>query len=195
MNRRLLQVVTAVLGIIPLATGLLGLTGVNDPLYAPVSTPHRIVLDTNLGFFSGAGTRPGAAVDRSIDRAEDKRLSRVVGDAVRGWDRQAALDRLYGHSAHPVHLLHPVGDRRRPGVHLLAAACGAGRTGCELRQGCVLTPRSRRRFLRALSFTTACEHGRRRWLQPAAVECFSPADSAPTTSCRSRSPPNDYLVS
>jgi hypothetical protein len=53
MSRRILQAVTAILGIVPVVTGLIGLRGVDDPLYAPVSTPHTIVLDTNLRFFGG----------------------------------------------------------------------------------------------------------------------------------------------
>jgi uncharacterized protein DUF4345 len=72
MNRRLLQLVTAVVGIIPVATGLLGLTGVNDPLYAPVSTPHRIVLDSNLGFFSGVWLALGLALLWTVPSIEKK---------------------------------------------------------------------------------------------------------------------------
>ena len=53
MSRTAIQVVTGVLGIVPVVTGLMGLRGLNDPLYGPVSTPHAILLDTNLRFFSG----------------------------------------------------------------------------------------------------------------------------------------------
>jgi hypothetical protein len=49
----MLQAVTTVLGLIPVTTGLIGLRGLDDPVYAPVSTPHAILLDTNLRFFSG----------------------------------------------------------------------------------------------------------------------------------------------
>ncbi len=62
VSRTALQVVTAVLGIIPVVTGLIGLRGVNDPLYAPVSTPHAILLDTNLRFFSGLWLGLGLAL-------------------------------------------------------------------------------------------------------------------------------------
>jgi hypothetical protein len=62
MRRRVLQVVTAVLSIIPVATGLIGLAGLRDPLYAPVSTPHAILLDTNLRFFSGMWLGLGLAL-------------------------------------------------------------------------------------------------------------------------------------
>jgi hypothetical protein len=55
-------VVSAVLGIIPVATGLIGLRGLEDPLYAPVTTPHAILLDTNLRFFSGLWLGLGVAL-------------------------------------------------------------------------------------------------------------------------------------
>jgi hypothetical protein len=57
-----LQVVTAALGIIPVGTGLIGFRGVNDPLYSPVSTPHVVLLDTNLRFFSGVWLGLGLAL-------------------------------------------------------------------------------------------------------------------------------------
>ena len=62
MNRTVLQVLTAILGIVPVVTGLIGLLGLNDPLYAPVSTPHAILLDTNLRFFSGLWLGLGLAL-------------------------------------------------------------------------------------------------------------------------------------
>ena len=50
MSRRALQIVTGLLGAIPIATGLIGLLGVRDPLLVrcvPIS------LDSNLRFYSG----------------------------------------------------------------------------------------------------------------------------------------------
>jgi hypothetical protein len=70
-SRRALQVASAVLGIIPVVTGLIGLRGLEDPLYAPVTTPHAILLDTNLRFFSGLWLGLGVALlwlIPSIDR-------------------------------------------------------------------------------------------------------------------------------
>jgi hypothetical protein len=61
-SRRALQVFSAVLGIIPVVTGLIGLRGLEDPLYAPVTTPHAILLDTNLRFFSGLWLGLGVAL-------------------------------------------------------------------------------------------------------------------------------------
>jgi hypothetical protein len=34
MSRRYLQIVSAVLGMIPVVTGIIGMTGVRDPFYA-----------------------------------------------------------------------------------------------------------------------------------------------------------------
>jgi hypothetical protein len=83
MSKRALQVVSAVLGIIPVVTGLIGLRGLSDPLYAPVSTPHAILLDTNLRFFSGLWLGLGLALlwlIPSIDRQTT--LFRVIWGAI-----------------------------------------------------------------------------------------------------------------
>jgi uncharacterized protein DUF4345 len=61
-SRRALQIVSAVLGVVPVVTGLIGLRGVNDPLYAPVNSPHVVLLDTNLRFFSGLWLGLGLAL-------------------------------------------------------------------------------------------------------------------------------------
>jgi hypothetical protein len=53
MNRTALQIVSAALALVPVVTGLIGLRGINDPVYAPVSSPHAVLLDSNLRFFSG----------------------------------------------------------------------------------------------------------------------------------------------
>ncbi|MFM7331576.1 MAG: DUF4345 domain-containing protein [Brachymonas sp.] len=54
MNLRILQIATAVLGLIPILTGLVGLMGVADPLYVREGVPATAkALDSNLRFFSG----------------------------------------------------------------------------------------------------------------------------------------------
>jgi len=53
MSRSALQIVSAILALVPVVTGVIGLRGINDPVYAPVSSPQAILLDTNLRFFSG----------------------------------------------------------------------------------------------------------------------------------------------
>ena len=53
MSKRALQIVTGLLGVVPVVTGLLGLMGVADPFYVAVGVPPIVVLDTNLRFYSG----------------------------------------------------------------------------------------------------------------------------------------------
>jgi hypothetical protein len=53
MSRRALQIVVGLLGIIPLAAGLLGLlAGVEDPRYGG-GVPSLVVLDSNIRFHAG----------------------------------------------------------------------------------------------------------------------------------------------
>lgn len=130
VGRTALQVATAVLGIIPVVTGLIGLRGVNDPLYAPVSTPHAVLLDTNLRFFSGLWLGLGLALLAGpVHRATDDAVSRDLGRHLRRWDRPSVFDGLSGHSARAVCRLHIVGNRRCAAVHLLAAPSGASGLG------------------------------------------------------------------
>src|SRR5262245_2819702 len=60
MSRRALQIVTAVLGVIPLATGSIGLLGLRDPLYLRCGVP--VGLDSNLRFYSGLWLGLGIAM-------------------------------------------------------------------------------------------------------------------------------------
>jgi Domain of unknown function (DUF4345) len=53
MSRRYLQIVSAVLGTIPVVTGIIGMPGVRDPFYASAILQPSPVLDSNLRFFSG----------------------------------------------------------------------------------------------------------------------------------------------
>jgi len=62
MNKVSLQIVTALVGIIPIATGVLGLMGVNDPLYVAAGVPRVLLLDTNLRFYSGVWIGLGFAL-------------------------------------------------------------------------------------------------------------------------------------
>lgn len=70
MSKRSLQIVTAVLGLIPVATGLIGLLGVRDPLYAAAGVPPIAVLDSNLRFFSGVWLGLGLALFWLIPRID-----------------------------------------------------------------------------------------------------------------------------
>jgi len=62
MSKLSLQIVMGLLGIIPVATGLLGLLGVDDPFYVAVGVPPIVLLDTNLRFYSGTWLGLGLAL-------------------------------------------------------------------------------------------------------------------------------------
>ena len=62
MSKLALQIVMGLLGIIPVATGLLGLLGVEDPVYVAVGVPPIVLLDTNLRYFSGVWVGLGLAL-------------------------------------------------------------------------------------------------------------------------------------
>jgi len=53
MNKFNLQFAKVLLGTIPVATGLLGMMGVHDPVYVAAGVPRIVLLDTNLRFYSG----------------------------------------------------------------------------------------------------------------------------------------------
>ena len=61
-SKRGLQIVIGLLGIIPVATGLLGLLGVQDPVYVAAGVPRIVLLDTNLRFYSGVWLGLGLAL-------------------------------------------------------------------------------------------------------------------------------------
>ena len=83
MSRTVLQVVTAVLGVVPVVTGAIGLAGINDPLYRPVTTPRAALLDTNLRFYSGLWLALGLAMWWLIPSIERQTtLFRVIWVAV-----------------------------------------------------------------------------------------------------------------
>ena len=62
MERRALQIVTAFLGLVPVATGLIGMTGISDPIYASLGLPANPLLDSNLRFFAGVWLGLGLAI-------------------------------------------------------------------------------------------------------------------------------------
>lgn len=70
MNKSLLQILTAVLGAIPILTGIVGLFGLSDPLYADAGLPVNLLLDSNLRFLNGAWLGLGLTVIWLIPRIE-----------------------------------------------------------------------------------------------------------------------------
>jgi hypothetical protein len=70
MSKRALQVLTAVLGAVPILTGLVGLLGLGDPIYAGAEIPANALLDSNLRFLSGVWLGLGLTVIWLIPRIE-----------------------------------------------------------------------------------------------------------------------------
>ena len=62
MSKLVLQIIMALMGIIPVTTGLLGLLGVEDPPYLAAGVPSIVLLDTNLRFYSGVWLGLGLAL-------------------------------------------------------------------------------------------------------------------------------------
>ncbi|AOK31162.1 hypothetical protein WS67_09665 [Burkholderia singularis] len=73
-SKRTLQIVTTILGIVPLATGVLGMLGIHDPLYASlgIAMPDDATLDSNLRFFAGVWFGLGLSVLYTIPDIERK---------------------------------------------------------------------------------------------------------------------------
>ena len=61
MNKRPLQITTAVLGAIPVLTGIVTMFGLSDPIYASLGLPANALLDSNLRFFGGVWLGLGLA--------------------------------------------------------------------------------------------------------------------------------------
>ena len=74
MNKRGLQIEMALLGAIPVLTGIIGMFGLSDPLYASVGIPANAVLDSNLRFFGGVWLGLGLSLYLLIPNIEKQRL-------------------------------------------------------------------------------------------------------------------------
>jgi hypothetical protein len=70
MSRLLLQICTAVLALVPIATGIISMGGVRDPLYRPLQLPEAPVLDSNLRFFGGVWLGLGLALLYTVPNIE-----------------------------------------------------------------------------------------------------------------------------
>ena len=83
MGKRPLQIVTALLALVPVLTGLITMLGVHDPLYASADVPALPVLDSNLRFFGGAWLGLGLAMLWLVPRIESQTvLFRVIWGAI-----------------------------------------------------------------------------------------------------------------
>jgi hypothetical protein len=61
---------TAVLALVPTLTGLLGMLGLSDPIYASLGLPHDATLDSQLRFYSGVWLGLGLAAFWLLPRIE-----------------------------------------------------------------------------------------------------------------------------
>lgn len=83
MTRRLLQATTAVMALIPVATGVLTMMGIYDPIYRTSVLPSDALLDGNLRFFGGVWLALGLAMGSLVPRIErEGRLFAVLWGAV-----------------------------------------------------------------------------------------------------------------
>lgn len=83
MSKKPLQVTTAILGLIPLITGIITMFGVNDPIYASAKIPEFPLLDSNLRFFGGVWLGLGVAILWLVPTIEKQGvLFRVIWGAV-----------------------------------------------------------------------------------------------------------------
>ena len=60
-NKRALQIVSALMGTVPVITGLVQMMGIHDPLYASLNLPGDATLDSNMRFLAGVWLGLGLA--------------------------------------------------------------------------------------------------------------------------------------
>jgi hypothetical protein len=83
VNKRPLQVTTAVLGLVPVITGVITLLGIHDPIYASAGLPASALLDSNLRFFGGVWLGLGLAIFWLVPAIERQGLLfRVIWGAI-----------------------------------------------------------------------------------------------------------------
>ena len=70
MSRRQLQLATAILALVPTLAGLLGMSGLSDPIYANLGLPQDATLDSQLRFYSGVWLGLGLAAFWLLPRIE-----------------------------------------------------------------------------------------------------------------------------
>ena len=83
MNKKPLQVTTAILGLVPVITGIITMLGIYDPIYASAGVPSFPLLDSNLRFFGGVWLGLGVAILWLVPSIEKQGvLFRVIWGAI-----------------------------------------------------------------------------------------------------------------
>lgn len=72
MSKRKLQIAMALLGAVPVITGIVTLFGISDPIYTSAGIPQNPLLDSNLRFFGGLWLVLGLSVYWLIPRIEEQ---------------------------------------------------------------------------------------------------------------------------
>jgi hypothetical protein len=107
MNRRILQIVTGVLAIIPVVTGIIGMWGLNDPIYASTALTANTLLDSNLRFFWWRVARigPRFVLAHSRNRETNRLVPSYLGHDFSRWRRPVHFHAICRTTAYPVRWL------------------------------------------------------------------------------------------
>ncbi len=70
MSRKALQIALIILGFVPIVSGILGMMGIFDPVYASLGLPSDPLLDSNLRFLSGVWFVVGIVVLATVRQIE-----------------------------------------------------------------------------------------------------------------------------
>ena len=79
MNKRILQIITSIFGVMSILIGLVGYMGLKDPIYGDLSKVNNILLDSNLRFFNGIWIGIGVALLSTVKHIDiETKLYRVI---------------------------------------------------------------------------------------------------------------------
>ena len=126
MNKLNLQFATALLGTIPVATGLLGMMGVHDPVYVAAGVPPHCPAGHGpaILFRRLDRTRPRAVVADPQDRKADGPLSRALGHDLHRRRWSSSVDDYVGRAARRLRRIYGDRNRRCAALYLVAVAGG-----------------------------------------------------------------------
>jgi hypothetical protein len=108
MSKRSLQIVPGFLGAIPVLTGLIGMSGVRDPIYASARLAADSLLDSNLRFFSGLWLGLGLALllAHPKNREADGLVSGYLDHDFSRWRRAAPFHVVSSAATGPIRGLY-----------------------------------------------------------------------------------------